>query len=692
MVFIQYLLYLKYFRLKLIGMGTSITGVSQAIYHRYKSKPLTHSINEKITAHNDCELTRTILTGEVHNGRYKNIITNANGHLLTRITEPTSAFGELRAINMEPISQDLYIYNINNAKINYDGGTIIGMNTEGTGGSAQIQTITTVGGAQFTDSGAADYFHIYAGGGGQFYVWFDVDNGNSDPAPGGTGIEVDIGASDSPSTIASSLSTAVDGNANFSASVSNNVVTITNAANGDVTSIQPGTMPSSSASAVAHDATNSMVSTTADSGIGAFSQISSSRAMKYRSGQGAITRFSAIFDTGVAGTEQIAGCGNQVSGLFFGYNGTSFGILHRSAGQPDIYKLQITTGATGGGSVLITLDGIDYPIPVTSGTQTHNAYEISMSSLFGRGDWTLEFVNDVVYFKSVTSTGARSNTYAFSANGVASVAGTITSVTTGIAVVNTWIPQEEWNIERFDGYGNVKHVLNPQKGNVYQIEFQWLGFGSIIFSIEEEDIGVLTPVHRIYYANRNTVPSMVLPYMRNIFTVSNTTAVSTPSIKTASCGLFVEGQIKLFNGIHSTSGSKTTTDGNETPILSIRNISVYSGKENFTEVHIRKITVSNDATKSGIIRLYLGGTIGQTSYQFVNETESSMVYDTTNTTVPSGGTILESAGIAGSSTVAIDISSLNIIIKPGDILTLTAQRSTNTNVEITTTITWQEDR
>ena len=76
----------------------------------------------------------------------------------------------------------------------------------------------------------------------------------------------------------------------------------------------------------------------------------------------------------------------------------------------------------------------------------------------------------------------------------------------------------------------------------------------------------------------------------------------------------------------------------------------------------------------------------------MNETESSMVYDTTNTTVPSGGTILESSGIAGSSTVAIDISSLNIIIKPGDILTLTAQRSTNTNVEITTTITWQEDR
>ena len=52
--------------------------------------------------------------------------------------------------------------------------------------------------------------------------------------------------------------------------------------------------------------------------------------VKYRPGQGSMSRFTALFTTGVAGSTQIAGpCGNGVDGLGFGYNGTSFGILYR---------------------------------------------------------------------------------------------------------------------------------------------------------------------------------------------------------------------------------------------------------------------------------------------------------------------------------------------------------------------------
>lgn len=82
----------------------------------------------------------------------------------------------------------------------------------------------------------------------------------------------------------------------------------------------------------------------------------SRRIAKYRPGEGMLARFTAVFTTGVASSTQIAGVGNTVDGYFFGYNGATFGILHRnnssdtwiaqSAWNGDKFKL----GATANGS------------------------------------------------------------------------------------------------------------------------------------------------------------------------------------------------------------------------------------------------------------------------------------------------------------------------------------------------------
>lgn len=68
-----------------------------------------------------------------------------------------------------------------------------------------------------------------------YYVWFDLDNTSTDPAPGGTGIEINVTSADSAATVASTLQTAMDGETDFSASVSSELVTITNANAGNVT-------------------------------------------------------------------------------------------------------------------------------------------------------------------------------------------------------------------------------------------------------------------------------------------------------------------------------------------------------------------------------------------------------------------------------------------------------------------------
>ena len=58
--------------------------------------------------------------------------------------------------------------------------------------------------------------------------------------------------------------------------------------------------------------------------------MSTRRPLKYRSGLGALCRYTAKFTIGGANSIQIAGIGNSEDGLFFGYDGIDFGILRRS--------------------------------------------------------------------------------------------------------------------------------------------------------------------------------------------------------------------------------------------------------------------------------------------------------------------------------------------------------------------------
>ena len=70
----------------------------------------------------------------------------------------------------------------------------------------------------------------------EYYVWFDVSSGGSDPSLSGkTGIEVDISTDASASSVASALATALHSMANFTASIDSNTVTVTNANRGSVT-------------------------------------------------------------------------------------------------------------------------------------------------------------------------------------------------------------------------------------------------------------------------------------------------------------------------------------------------------------------------------------------------------------------------------------------------------------------------
>lgn len=89
---------------------------------------------------------------------------------------------------------------------------------------------------------------------------------------------------------------------------------------GSSTIVNAGVVDSSSSRLRLQSGTNSAGSAT-------FMSVNPAR---YRPGQGNTARFTALWTGSAADSKQIVGMGDNGDGYFFGYNGTSFGILHKN--------------------------------------------------------------------------------------------------------------------------------------------------------------------------------------------------------------------------------------------------------------------------------------------------------------------------------------------------------------------------
>jgi hypothetical protein len=316
------------------------------------------------------------------------------------------------------------------------------------------------------------------------------------------------------------------------------------------------------------------------------------RYIKYRPGQGCHIRGTALFTSGVAGSIQLFGAGDSVDGLFFGYNGTSFGILHR---------------------------------------------------------------NDSV---------------------------------------NTWIPQASWNGDLMDGSGDGANpsgqTLDPTKGNVFEIQFQWLGFGAIRYAVEDAVTGNFITVHTIEYANNYTKPSLGNPSFPICWFVENTSNTSDVVVKGASCAGEVEGEIRYLGPTNSISNTKTGVGTSFTNIITIRNKSTFVSQTNRTPINILKYGVAVDGTKNCVFELIKNTTLGGTpSYTDISTNTSVIEYDTAGTTI-TGGSIIDDAVLTKNGSLKESPKVFDIFLDPGDTLTL-AVRTTGGSTEASCSVRWVED-
>lgn len=426
---------------------------------------------------------------------------------------------------------------------------------------------------------------------------------------------------------------------------------------------------------------NSMAVCTTGAAANSSAAVLSKENIRYKPGQGVRARFTALFTTGVANSIQIAGIGDEGNGFFFGYNGDTFGLLHRTGGVREMRTLTVSTGSGDAENITITLDSdADANVAVTDTSDvTLTANEIAAHdySDVGRG-WDALAVGDTVVFTSWKDL-VQGGTYTLS--GASSAIGTFAQTIVGVAATDTWTAQTAWNgDDKFDGAGNSGATLDPTKGNVFQITYQWLGFGAINFFVEDPVDGEFHRVHTVAYANNNTVPSVDRPTLGLRVSAENLSNTSSLVIKSSSLAAFVDGKDE-FTGTRS--GTKTAVTGASAgdPVLTLRNSEIFNSKHNHGEMKISLVGASVEASGNNTVSIdfYANMVLTGASFSSVNAGFSQAQVDT-SATAASGGVFLMSIDLGKSGNGIIDLKDDKhaALVLPGNTITAVITPSAST--------------
>lgn len=342
-----------------------------------------------------------------------------------------------------------------------------------------------------------------------------------------------------------------------------------------------------SVNAGTYSVNNSMITISTGTQPNARAKLETNDAVIYSPGTGILVRFTAIFTLGVANSTQLIGIGDDTDGFYFGYNGTSFGVLRRRGG------------------------------------------------------------------------------------------------------VDTWTPQSSWNVDKLDGTGTSAMTLNTTKGNVYSIQYQWLGFGAINFYVENPIDGALILANQIKYANSNTLPSLFNPTLPLMAEVKNTGNSTNVALSSPSAMAFAEGSYlnKAISARYSYYAEQITISANTlTTIFSIRNKSTFNGKTNKVKVVLSFCSASTVGNKLVSLTFLSNPTFTGGTFTDISANQSVIEYSTNATYT--GGTVSLFLAAGSQDSIALDLTSLDLYLNPNDSIVVRARSPQQSDISIS--LSWFE--
>lgn len=424
--------------------------------------------------------------------------------------------------------------------------------------------------------------------------------------------------------------------------------------------------------------------------------VSSKRFVKYRAGQGILTRFTAIFDAPTVSSIQGAGLSNGENGVLVGYRfGTEFGIWRQTGGLREVQTLTVTTGSNHNEDITITLDGNAVTdVTVTNGGSTsETAWEIAQHDYSTVGDvgWKAYAEGSTVVFVC-EQTSPRAGT--FSLSGASSAVGTFAETVGGAAPTVSAVLQSAFNVDTLDGDGDAANPsglnLDPTKGNVYQIDVQYLGFGAIRYYIEDSTTGRFRLFHIENNTNSRTTPSMANPSLVWSLSAYNFTGASV-ACKSASAALYTQGpRIDPIVRYSADVEALNVSSGSLRPILSLKPKQIHNGVLNLGEALVEEMSVSFEGTKPNRVEVFIGATLSNDA-DFVDEGgDSMMMYDTSATSM-SGGAKLFARAAARTGEVVFTKDTLGEFFLNRNMVVTIAVRTGANNTDVDAAAVWAED-
>jgi hypothetical protein len=424
---------------------------------------------------------------------------------------------------------------------------------------------------------------------------------------------------------------------------------------------------------------------------GSLSRLASKRILKYEPGQGSDAIWTARFPSGgVVGTEAYSGLGDVEEGFFFGYADTgAFGILYRYGGQIKIARLVVTAGASGNGNLTITLNGVATTVAVLAGDSVGEVCTKIANAAFNNtgGGWRAVYGGDRVNFMAYTAE-TRAGAYTFAAGGTGVVAAFGTAVD-GVAPTDTVIPQTTWNADKADGTG-VLPALDPTKGNLYSVQFQYLGYGSIEFFIENSVTRTRVLVHRIPYGNANTHTSLRNPALPLTMWAQNGAVAQDVKIEAGSMGAFTQGFIaNLPQTTRQSFAATKSLAGADVPLFSIRVAERFGTPARTTKLRVLLdlIEGANEDT-SKIVTMKVWENVGLTGTPAFTSLTGLVQVDTAATGIVAGAAplftfLIRPVGSGPTTQVP------SVVLFAGDMITITGSKSSAAK-DVAASLSWLE--
>ena len=428
-------------------------------------------------------------------------------------------------------------------------------------------------------------------------------------------------------------------------------------------------------------ATNGDFVLTTGTSVGGYCVLWSRQPIVYQPGVGIEARGTARFTTGVANSLQAFGLFSALDGMFFGYNGASFGIMHRQYGELETRILTVTAGSGGAATVTVTLNGVAYTASITAGTTTQNAHEIEVGLNAGAAAtlWHIQHIGATVVFVH-KGAGAQSGSYSATPS-AGTFAGSFAQVKAGASPTETWTAKSSWNVD-------TASWLDQTKTNLYKVEFAYLGYGPLNYYVFNPSTKKWTLVHSIPWSNAYTRPNFANPSMRVGWVSASLGSTTNLTVAGANAAAFLQGD--RFDGRPFAVDGTATGVTTATQVLTIQVRREYGGRSCNAVIRPTRISVSTDSTKGAVFKVYRNPTVsGTTAHAYVDQTESVALYDTAGTTV-SGGSILTAITVGPSGTGSIDMASLGTVLIAGDELVITGAVTSGAASQMDATVTWEE--